>query len=417
MNERVTRNLRRVQLRTTAITIAVLAGILVAGAVGLLSFVERELLRQVDGRLLETSDYVASVGRTGERFPPVVDVQDSVQVIGSDGEIIFASPSLEGQPPLWTPGDQVRQPHTIADGEGAELRVSAVQFRDRWVVFADPLTTIDENIAALRKAMLLGLAPLALLLAGIVWIVVGRTLRPVATAVGREEQFVADASHELRSPVAGLRVLLETMPHDLTDAELSRIEALAAVGRLESITDQLLTVTRHGRRPSTTPMQPVDLDDIVQEQLASTPIPPEILIDGSEIHAAQLLGRERDLASLVHNLLTNACRHATSTIRVTLTEDDHTVDLYVDDDGPGIPPADRARVFERFTRLDQARARDDGGAGLGLAICKAVVDAHHGTITAEASTLGGARLHASFESSTSASRQRVTIPVSRRGGR
>lgn len=402
MNEEVARNLRRVRLRTTAITTAVLVGILVVGAVGLVEFVERELLRQIDGRLLETSDYVTSVGRTHERFPPVDDVQDSVQVIGSDGEILFASPSLEGRPPLWAPGGHVREPHTIIDGEGVELRVSAAPFRDRWVVFADPLTSIDENSATLRKAMLLGLAPATLLLVGIVWIVVGRTLRPVATAVGREEQFLADASHELRSPVAGLRVLLETMPHDLSEAELSRIEALAAVGRLETITDQLLTLTRHGQGTNTAPMKPVDLDEVLHEQLAATPFPSEIHVDSGQIHTAQVLGREHDLASLVQNLLSNARRHAVSTIRVTLTEDDRTIDLLVEDDGPGIGPADRARVFERFTRLDQARARDDGGTGLGLAICKAIVDAHHGTITAGASVLGGARLHVSFHSSTSA---------------
>ncbi len=403
MNEEVARDLRRVQLRTTALATVVLVVILVVGAVGLVTFVEREMLRQVDDRLLETSDYVASVGRTNERFPPVDDVRDSVQVLDSAGSIVFASPPLEGQPPLWTPGDQMREPHTITDRDGVRLRVSTVRFRDRRVVFAEPLTAIDENAATLRGAMLLGLAPLALLLAGIIWIVVGRTLRPVTLAMGRQEQFVADASHELRSPVAGLRALLETMPDRLTEAELSRIEALAAVSRLEAITDQLLTLTRNSRQNGNTPMQPVDLDEIVHEQLESTPMPPEVGVDRTGIHTAQLLGRAHDLACLVQNLLTNARRHAISTIRVTLTEDDHTVDLCVDDDGPGIPPADRERVFERFTRLDEARARDEGGAGLGLAICKAVVDAHHGSITAEESALGGARLHVSFRPSTSAS--------------
>jgi signal transduction histidine kinase len=402
VNGQVTHDLRRVQLRTTAITAVVLVGILVVGAVGLVTFVERETLHQIDERLLDTSDYVASVGRTEERFPPVDDVRDAVQVIGSDGEIVFASPALEEQPPLWTPGDPVRDPHTVTDGQGLELRISAVPFRDRWVVFAEPLITLDENATTLRKAMLLGLAPLTLLLAGIAWIVIGRILRPVATAVDREERFVADASHELRNPIAGVRVLLETMPHDLTDAELSRIEALAAVGRLETITDQLLTLTRHGQQASPAPVRPVDLDEILHEQLACTPIPPEIHVDSSEIHTAQVLAHEGDLARLVQNLLTNACRHAASTIRVTLTEDDRTVHLCVDDDGPGIPAADRDRAFERFTRLDRARTRADGGTGLGLAICRAVVDAHHGTIAAKASVLGGARLHVSFPSSTAA---------------
>ena len=94
--------------------------------------------------------------------------------------------------------------------------------------------------------------------------------------------------------------------------------------------------------------------------------------------------------SLVQNLLTNAVRHARSRVAVGVVERDHTITLTVEDDGPGIDPADRDRVFDRFARLDDARSRDRGGAGLGLSIAKAIVDAHDGTITVDDSALGGA---------------------------
>ncbi len=106
-------------------------------------------------------------------------------------------------------------------------------------------------------------------------------------------------------------------------------------------------------------------------------------------------GNESLLVRAVANLLDNAARYAHDVVRVTVTARDEAVVIDVDDDGPGIPAGDRARVFERFTRLDTARARagaTDGGAGLGLALVRAIVDQHHGTVTADTSPLGGARL-------------------------
>ena len=93
----------------------------------------------------------------------------------------------------------------------------------------------------------------------------------------------------------------------------------------------------------------------------------------------------------MHNLLDNARRHANRAVAVSLEEHDDVVELSVDDDGPGIAPEDRERVFERFTRLDEGRARDAGGMGLGLALVKATVERHGGTVVIEEAPLGGAR--------------------------
>lgn len=102
-------------------------------------------------------------------------------------------------------------------------------------------------------------------------------------------------------------------------------------------------------------------------------------------------GREEDLVSVVRNLVDNAARHATSRVVVAAEANDTEVVLTVDDDGPGIPVADRDRVFQRFTRLEHARSRSDGGVGLGLAVVKRTVQRHGGSVTVTDSPAGGAR--------------------------
>jgi signal transduction histidine kinase len=101
------------------------------------------------------------------------------------------------------------------------------------------------------------------------------------------------------------------------------------------------------------------------------------------------MGDAAQLARAVRNLLDNAVRHARSTVGVELRERDGVAVLVVRDDGPGIPPAERERVFERFTRLDDARSAADGGAGLGLAIARDIARIHGGDIALSRSSLGG----------------------------
>jgi signal transduction histidine kinase len=118
------------------------------------------------------------------------------------------------------------------------------------------------------------------------------------------------------------------------------------------------------------------------------------------VSGGQVRGRPDELTRTVTHLLDNAARHAASTVRVSLTTTGDQVELAIDDDGPGVDPADRERIFERFVRLDEARVRDDGGAGLGLAVVTAVVRAAGGSVTVSDSDLGGARFVATFPTST-----------------
>jgi signal transduction histidine kinase len=126
----------------------------------------------------------------------------------------------------------------------------------------------------------------------------------------------------------------------------------------------------------------VDLDDVVLRELARLRHD-GIEVDAHAVSAAQVRGDASQLARVVANLTDNAARHATSRVAVSLREDHDRAVLTVADDGPGVAVSDRERVFERFTRLDDARSRDQGGAGLGLAIVREIVERHGGTVVVD----------------------------------
>jgi signal transduction histidine kinase len=114
-------------------------------------------------------------------------------------------------------------------------------------------------------------------------------------------------------------------------------------------------------------------------------------VDISAVSAGQVAGDRAQLPRAIHNLADNAVRHASHTVTFTLHEEVATVVLVVSDDGPGVPPAERERIFERFARADEGRSRDHGGSGLGLAIVRDVVEWHGGTIVIDGTYAAGAR--------------------------
>jgi signal transduction histidine kinase len=147
--------------------------------------------------------------------------------------------------------------------------------------------------------------------------------------------------------------------------------------------EDLLVLTRLHGPPAGRPDRAVDLDVLVFAEAAATRPRPGIRIDLSAVSAAQVSGDGAMLERVVRNLLDNAVRHARSAVSVSLAARDGVAELTVADDGPGVQPPDREAVFERFARLDEARARDAGGVGLGLAIVRDVVSAHAGTVAIE----------------------------------
>ena len=164
---------------------------------------------------------------------------------------------------------------------------------------------------------------------------------------------------------------------------------LAEGARLQGLVDALLLLARleEGAKLA---HQVVDLDDLALDEVHRSR-PGDIQLDGSAIGPARVHGDPRLLGQVVRNLVDNAVRHARSRVSVSLAARGSTVELIVDDDGHGIAARDFARVFDRFVRLDEARARDEGGAGLGLAIVREIVDLHDGTVTVGEAPDGGAR--------------------------
>jgi signal transduction histidine kinase len=207
-------------------------------------------------------------------------------------------------------------------------------------------------------------------------------------------QFVSDASHELRSPIATIRQHAEVArahPDRTCVADLAAT-VLAEDLRMQSLVDDLLLLARADEEPAGCPDTPVDLDDVVFAAARQLRVATNLTIETSAVSAGQVRGDRLALARMVENLAGNAARHARSLVAFSLSESAGGVLLTVADDGPGIAPADRARVFDRFVRLDAARTRESGGAGLGLAIVAKIVESHGGTIEIGTSPNGGASL-------------------------
>jgi signal transduction histidine kinase len=135
----------------------------------------------------------------------------------------------------------------------------------------------------------------------------------------------------------------------------------------------------------------VDIDELVLEQVTQLRHLTELDLDVGRVSAGQVLVREVDMMRIIENLSSNACRHAVSRIAFAVTETDGRVHLSVSDDGPGIPAEMRGQVFERFTRLDGERTRQDGGSGLGLAIVAELVKGYEGEVWVEGALPRGAR--------------------------
>jgi signal transduction histidine kinase len=210
----------------------------------------------------------------------------------------------------------------------------------------------------------------------------------------RQRRFVSDASHELRSPVASIRQHAEVA---LAHPARSTVTGLAATVlaedlRIQRLVSDLLVLASADERSPAPRRRPVDLDDLVFEAARDLRATSDLRLDTTAVSAGRVAGEPAALRRVLGNVVENAVRHARERIAFALAESGGTVLLAVDDDGPGIPAADRERVLERFVRLDDARDRDAGGSGLGLAIVVELVAAHGGTVAVTCGPLGGTRI-------------------------
>ncbi|MGW2049850.1 sensor histidine kinase [Streptomyces sp. NPDC001858] len=267
----------------------------------------------------------------------------------------------------------------------------------RWVVgrALDPVEAIRAEFAKLSAQRLDRRVPVpragteVARLAG----TMNSTLDRLQTAVDQQRRFTADAAHELRTPLACLRTELELALNRPDIADWPRVvrDAHGDSIRLQDLTEDLLLLARLDAEDADRgPDGSVDLTDVVREETVRRR-PRGLTIDlHTEPGPVTVRGRPALLARVLGNLLDNAERHAARTITVRLTHDTEHREAVLDvqDDGPGIPPEDQQRIFDRFTRLDDARARDSGGVGLGLAIARSIALAHHGTLEITPSARG-----------------------------
>ncbi len=426
---------RSLRVRATAGAVAVVGVALIVGSVGLVLLVRHTVTTNVrEAAELRAEDVAATLaeGSPTDVDLAVEDHQDGlIQILDEQGDVLAES----GNPGLAEPGrDDVATVHKDVDTpEGP-----------RTVLVARLLDDVAETTWAVARTLLVGV-PLILVVVGLVsWRMVGRSLAPVeemrrsvdaisstdldrrvpepgggdeiarlATTMngmldrlsaGRDRMaaFVSDAAHELRSPVAAMRqhaevALRQPGQADVVElAELVRDENL----RLQRLVDDLVLLARADERGLRATPRPVDLDDLVLDEIRRARPDTGTTIDVSRVSGGQVSGDQVELGRLVGNLVDNAARHAASRVEVTVAEQGGGVVLVVDDDGPGIPEAQREEVFGRFVRLDEARARDDGGSGLGLAIVEAVARAHGATVDLDRSPLGGARFTVVFAPAT-----------------
>ena len=370
--------------------------------------------------------------RLEEQFPQRLQIavsQRPLQLLSKGGDVLAASSALEGIGPLVDVTTDARGFRTVSnpfDDDGDRYRVAAVTVgddADAVLVAAKSLHEIDEATNSVRGALVLGVPLLIVAMGGLIWMVTGRALSPVerirrdvdditasdldrrvsvptsslelaalATTMNemldrldrsakRQERFVADASHELRSPLAGMRSQLEVnMAHPQeADWDEAGTEVLQETIRMQRLVDDLLALARAEKGPDAG-ARLVDLDDLVLEEANRLRRDSEVTVDLHGVSAAQVLGDAVELERVLRNLAVNAARHATSTVWFRVEEVADRVEVEVRDDGPGIPAEHAAAIFERFSRLDEARDRDSGGSGLGLAIASELVERNGGTI-------------------------------------
>jgi signal transduction histidine kinase len=305
------------------------------------------------------------------------------------------------------------------------------------LVVAASLDDVDESGQVLATSLLVGVPVVGVVLAIGVWWLVGRTLRPVEriraevdqigdgrldrrvprppgddeiarlagtmnamldrleAASRRQQRFVADASHELRTPLTRMRAELEVdLTHpDTADVAATNRSVLDEIATMQRLVDDLLVLARTDAGVAARAHETVQLDELVTAEASRVAGSGGPVVDTSAVSPAAVVGDRDQLRRAVGNLVDNAARHAATRVGVAVTQRDGRVVVDVTDDGPGIPAAERDRVFERFVRLDEARTAGAGGTGLGLAIARDIVARHHGTVVAaDPGPDGGARL-------------------------
>ncbi len=443
--------LARLGLRARLLLVGVLgvAAALAVGSVALYAVLTVVSYDTLDDAGRATAHEVVTLVEQGRLSDPVpVTGSQVVQVVDGRNRVVSASVNADRLTALLLPSEireALDHPVVVPGsrvGVTTPLRVTAQAVRPaggarRFVLVAQQFDAVVHSQRILAITLLVTYPLLLAALVLIAWRVVGSALRPVealrATAEGisgsgaegrlpvpptrdeihalavtlnsmldrlgasrrRERTFLADAAHELRSPLASMRTQLEVAQH-LGESTALTEDLRADVSRMTGLVEGLLALARmdadQAQRPDRRPVDVTSVARTVAERHASSRVPVVVRAADDAVTAVALSDHD-DLQRVLGNLVDNAVRHAAGEVEVSVRVDGRSVVVAVADDGAGIPATERDRVFERFTRLDEARDRDAGGSGLGLAIVSELVarlggrvrlgDAEQGGLVAE----------------------------------
>ncbi len=439
-----------------AATLVVALALLLAAGV-LVVLMQRSLVAGVDSAVSARVGEITAVIPPAGLGPPGSEARGAleaavagtvrasvVQVLAPDGTVVAASEDIVGEEPLTAArpavGDQVREDRRVPVDEDDAFRVVTASVSTEegtyTVTAGQSLGAVEDSTRTITSLLALGYPVLLVVVGAATFWFVGRSLRPVeairvkvAGIGGREltervpvpaaqdevarlavtmnqmldrlesaqrsqRRFVADASHELRSPIATLRAAAEiALAHGGRAASEPFAVAegtLVETRRLERLVDDLLLLARADERGLHPDRVEVDLDDLLAAEAARVRATTGLRVI-TRISASRVLGDRHELEQVLRNLVDNAARYARTEVGLTLSRHGADAIVEVDDDGLGIPEVDRERVFDRFVRLDESRERARGGSGLGLAIVREIVTAHGGTVTV-ANSAAGTRL-------------------------
>ena len=374
----------------------------------------------------------ADLGSSTEVFLEVFDKQWS---------LIYTTAVLNGSAPAIDP--RLRNAASLVLGGAfdteAGLRLYAVGFNGGYVVAGQSMRVPQSNLSGVVGFLVISAVPTLLAALAASWLVAGRALRPLkqvaaeADEIGRtrdlrrrlpvrrsqdevarlsgsfnrmlgrlqdafdsQRRFVADASHELRTPLTTIQGNAGLLAHGPAVAEPVRRAAAEDIAeesaRMGRLVERMLTLARadSGLQLELAPLELAPLVAEVTRQAAAVHPEPRLAV---ETAPATIAGDDDSIRQLLWILLDNARRFAQQRVDVKLAVEDGWARLSVTDDGPGIAPTDRERVFERFYKSDTSRAARGEGAGLGLSIARWITDQHQGRILAAAGESGGAAMY------------------------
>ncbi|MFT3660600.1 MAG: HAMP domain-containing sensor histidine kinase [Gordonia sp. (in: high G+C Gram-positive bacteria)] len=419
------------RVRITASTAAVVLVVLALGAAAVVFLLGRSLVEAESQTAEAQAEQLARNAEAGGTLPEFDD--EVIVQLQRDGRVVARTgdDADDATSPLPVVDDRIVE----VDGDRYLVRAESLVLdgREHRLVLGRSLDTAGEAVAAATTLMAFAVPAVSVFVALLIWTVVGRALRPVerirrdvesagddvtrriAAPGGDDEvarlattmngmldkleaaqrtqrRFVSDASHELRSPVAAIRQHTQVALRHPAATSLAELAGVVddEARRLHELVSDLLLLARLDEGMARDRRE-VDLDDIVFAE-ASRLRALGVAVDTKRVGPARVFGDEVLLVRAVRNAAENARRHARGRIDFVLHAADGRVELYVDDDGDGVPEEDRRRLFRRFERRDDARSRSDGGAGLGLAIIAEAAQHTGGEAGFSESPMGGARL-------------------------